>query len=615
MTTTGTARWCQSIRSGPMLRDLLSSPLGPHIGADHDALVESDRDGGDSGRSSNGPSPPALSLPPPPTLTKSASKPAGGSWLGLASIFKGTAESDEERLRKQVRDYEQRLSDMRELANRQAKDISSLRSMAEQQIAQASEAGSARDEERWRRMLHDASNTQEQALLHGQRALHELAASLQEAQKQAAQQQANEWRSALESSSEAHARVVEQLQAQLRVSSEEKSQLQTMLRDARRASSIAAAAAAAAAAQHKAKEAAAQAAGGGGAVGSEAIEKAVAAERDAAAERVRAAEEAADEERRTLRAAQAEAACAERELKELNAALRQQLGEASQRAAQAEAALRRAQSDADAAVRRAVDGERAQSERLLAAADEAVREAEEKLQHMALRRREACNRLQEACGAIRVLCRARPLSDKERSHGEVCPLIVTNLPPLGGFHSRFHSRFFAPFPAPFHSSARRHGRSCAGAHRDDAIVQPRADDGAAAARRRRPARRAELRRVLRRRMHAAAALRGGLARGRLGPLGPVRLRHGVRPDGRRQDVHDARRGGRARPRPPCHRRGTRHGCGQSHRPLPLVPPPSLGLVLRPRLCLARAVLSAAGPRAGTSTAAAAGDGDIAWDYR
>ena len=191
------------------MRDLLASPLGPNSGFAHDYARLEDVPVVDALP------PPASSHSDPPLQQQPSSsssslvKPAGvNGWLGLAStLFKG-GETEEERLRKQMREYEQRLTDMRELAIRQARDITSLRTMAEQQIVQASEVGSARDEERWKRMLQDATQTQQQALIEGQRTMHELAASLQEAQRQAAQQQAHEWRAALLQASQEHAKVV-----------------------------------------------------------------------------------------------------------------------------------------------------------------------------------------------------------------------------------------------------------------------------------------------------------------------------------------------------------------------------------------------------------------------
>ena len=183
-------------------RELLGSPLGANAHGQH-----------------------ALSAPPLPQSVPDHSKsdsidnaappsekPKGGWFSGILSVG-GSSES--EQLRKQVKEYEARLAEMRGLAQRQAEDISSLRTLAEQQVAEASKAGSARDEERWRKMIQEASSTQEQALAQGQRQLHELAASLQAAQRQAAEQQAVEWRRAMADSAAAHATVVQELQAQV----------------------------------------------------------------------------------------------------------------------------------------------------------------------------------------------------------------------------------------------------------------------------------------------------------------------------------------------------------------------------------------------------------------
>ena len=155
----------------------------------------------------------------------------------------------------------------------------------------------------------------------GQRKMHELAASLQEAQRQAAQQQAHEWRAALLQASQEHAKVVEQLQAQLKSSEEKQLTLQAHLRDARRASAVAAAAAIANG----------KAGGANGEALEQAVERAVNAEREAAIARVSAAEDATerclDTECSAARASQAEAACIQRQLTEKNRATQAQLTE------------------------------------------------------------------------------------------------------------------------------------------------------------------------------------------------------------------------------------------------------------------------------------------------
>ena len=188
------------------MRDLLGSPLGPDV-------TEVSK---------------LSAAPPQPETAEKAAKSAGG-WLGLANLFKAApSESDESELRRQVKEYEQRLADMRELAERQSKDIAALRSMAERQMSEAGEEGRARDEERWSRMLQSATSTHEQALAQGQRTLSELAQSLHEAQRSAAEAQAAEMRRTLLETSETHAKVVEQLQAQLKASTAEKIELQTL---------------------------------------------------------------------------------------------------------------------------------------------------------------------------------------------------------------------------------------------------------------------------------------------------------------------------------------------------------------------------------------------------
>ena len=444
------------------MRDLLASPLGPNSGFAHDYVRLEDVPVVDALP------PPASSHSDPPLQQQPSSsssslvKPAGvNGWLGLAStLFKG-GETEEERLRKQMREYEQRLTDMRELAIRQARDITSLRTMAEQQIVQASEVGSARDEERWKRMLQDATQTQQQALIEGQRTMHELAASLQEAQRQAAQQQAHEWRAALLQASQEHAKVVEQLQAQLKSSEEKQLTLQAHLRDARRASAVAAAAAIANG----------KAGGVNGEALEQAVERAVSAEREAAIARVSAAEEAAerrlDTERSAARASQAEAACIQRQLTEKNRATQAQLTEMKAQlekatsqleqqtahVAELQAALRAARQSSEAEVARVRAEERSEREKLVQIAEEAMKAAEARARHMAVRRREACNKLQEASGAIRVLCRARPLSATEIGKGEspVVSVPAYNLialqapPPPDGDGARVECAFDACF--------------------------------------------------------------------------------------------------------------------------------------------------------------------------
>lgn len=165
-----------------LFRDLLGSPIQ------------------NAGQLALAPPPPALTpvLQNVPSAPPSADRKNGGGW----SFFFGGGSSDEHALRRQVRDYEQRLAEMRDLASRQAADIASLRTVAERTFQDKADS---RDEERWR-LLH------EQALANGQRQLHELAASLQASQRTAAQQQVAEWRQALHEASEAHAQAVSQLQ-------------------------------------------------------------------------------------------------------------------------------------------------------------------------------------------------------------------------------------------------------------------------------------------------------------------------------------------------------------------------------------------------------------------
>ena len=140
-------------------------------------------------------------------------------WFGLFGGIQQQSQ-EEDQLRSRVKEYEQKLAEMQKVASQQASDISSLKNVAEQTmhekaIAEA-KANALNDEERWKKLMSAANSTQEQALAQGQKQLHELAASLQAAQRAAAQQQAIEWRQALHEASEAHADVVEQLQSQLK---------------------------------------------------------------------------------------------------------------------------------------------------------------------------------------------------------------------------------------------------------------------------------------------------------------------------------------------------------------------------------------------------------------
>jgi len=308
--------------------------------------------------------------------------------LGLAGGDKDkdkekAKEESAETLKRQVREYEQRLSDMRELASRQAQDISSLRSVAERTITDQAAAAGSRDEERWRQLMQEASMSQEQALAHGQRQLHELAASLQAAQRTAAQQQAAEWRHALQEASEAHAIVVSQLQEQLTQVCAEKKELMQQVRDARRASRESERKAAASAAMTMTV--------GGGEGGVRDVEL---AEEMSRVQREHAALESRHVELTNAHAREVEKATA----------LRDQLAE-----------LR---AETEAAVAAAVATEAAAWSRRVEEAEAAQRHSESQLAVMSARRRELVNRLQEANGAIRVLCRCRPLSPDEMARGE-----------------------------------------------------------------------------------------------------------------------------------------------------------------------------------------------------
>ena len=393
---------------GVLVRDLLGSPLAAGAAG---ALQQVQ--------------PQLVPPPPPPSHPPSqppSASPAGKPAVGIFSgIFGGGEEAS---LRRQLRDYEQRLADMRQLANRQALDISSLRTLAEgqlsQQVAQvahAARASSESVEERWTQMLQEASTTQERALATGQQQMHELAAALQAAQRQTAEQQAAEWRRALQEASESHQAVVEQMQEQLRASSEEKVALQAMLRDARRASAIAA------------RAAVDKGHGGGGGATAEDLEKAVAAEREAAAERLRT-------ERAKFEEAQAEAAAEQRNLMARYVEATSRL----ERADELELVVASHKESQERAIAEAVRLQVAECDRRLQQAEEAVQAAEGRVAAMAAARREAINKLQEANGAIRVLCRTRPLSDKERASGDepcvstpsqatVC--LCAPMPPLG----------------------------------------------------------------------------------------------------------------------------------------------------------------------------------------
>ena len=95
-------------------------------------------------------------------------------------------------------DYEGQLQSLRELATRQQSELSNLRTLSEKTLQEKVSAalsayeGRTSEEERWQKLL----GTQEQALANGQRQLHELAQSFQQAQR-GGEQQAAEWRQAL----------------------------------------------------------------------------------------------------------------------------------------------------------------------------------------------------------------------------------------------------------------------------------------------------------------------------------------------------------------------------------------------------------------------------------
>ena len=113
-------------------------------------------------------------LPPPPSATATEPTPTNAAaapgekragWLSfLSSSSSAKSESDEAALRKQVREYEQRLTDMRSLASKQAHDIASLRAVAERTLHEQVSKGVVRDEQRWKQLMQEASSTQEQAL-------------------------------------------------------------------------------------------------------------------------------------------------------------------------------------------------------------------------------------------------------------------------------------------------------------------------------------------------------------------------------------------------------------------------------------------------------------------
>ena len=98
----------------------------------------------------------AASAPPPPVL-------AADKKQGWGAFFAGAlGGSDEQALRKQLKEYEQRLVEMRELASRQAHDISSLRTVAERTLHdKVATAGVSkeRDEEQWRLLLQEVNHS------------------------------------------------------------------------------------------------------------------------------------------------------------------------------------------------------------------------------------------------------------------------------------------------------------------------------------------------------------------------------------------------------------------------------------------------------------------------
>ena len=106
------------------------------------------------------------------------------------------------------------------------------------------------------------------------------------------------------------------------------------------------------------------------------------------------------------------------DLERKHAALAERQHEESEALATTLNELGKLREESAAAVARAVEIEQAERQRLLAAARDAVRSAEDRLASMNARRRDMCNRLQEASGAIRVICRCRPLSKAESASSE-----------------------------------------------------------------------------------------------------------------------------------------------------------------------------------------------------
>ena len=142
--------------------------------------------------------------------------------------------NDDVSLRRKIVEYEKRMHEMNEIANRQAKDISELRHATETSIEASVAAQTAalasgestvmrtpaapadrRGSDRWRTALEEATAQQQQAITRGQEELRELAGMLQSSYESQSRRQAEEWKGVLTQTNETHREAVTQLQAQL----------------------------------------------------------------------------------------------------------------------------------------------------------------------------------------------------------------------------------------------------------------------------------------------------------------------------------------------------------------------------------------------------------------
>ena len=159
---------------------------------------------------------------------------------GDTPLVRGKRSDDPSEMRRKLKEYEGRLTAMHALANKQAADITELRTAAETQLTHAvrrnqaliknqcispsadgtappastsASTASPQSGEDIKALLEDAAAQQQSALEQGRQQLRELASTLQAQQQLHAERQTSEWRHLLHEASETHTRVVSQVMA------------------------------------------------------------------------------------------------------------------------------------------------------------------------------------------------------------------------------------------------------------------------------------------------------------------------------------------------------------------------------------------------------------------